>query len=69
MGPKTSKAGRNSRSGPSAACPASGSPHQHPAIPTILWPTSSGGTNGAGGAVMTAAIVVNPSETSAAHVR
>src|SRR5512132_3280712 len=69
IGPNTSKAGRSSRNGPSAASPAPEEPHQHPARPTIFCPTRSDGTKGAGGAVITAAIVVNSSLTSAAHVR
>ena len=69
MGPNTSKAGRSSRSGASAASPASAVPHQHPARPTTFCPTSSDGTNGAGDAVITAASVVDSSLTSAAHAR
>ncbi len=69
IGPKTSIAGPSSRSGCSCACPSSGSPHQQPAIATTFCPTSSGGTNGAGGAVITVPIVVNASGSSAAHPR
>src|SRR6476620_9652429 len=64
IGPKTSKAGRRSRNGPSAASPASGVPLQHPARPTIFRPTRSDGTNGAGGAVITAAIEGEPHQSA-----
>ena len=69
IGANTSAAGPSARNGSIASAPASRSPHQQPTIATAFWPTSSGGTNGSGGAVMIAASIEASSGASAAQSR